>query len=65
MMEWLHGGHTRGHPPLMLSNLGVRLEASRDGQELDPATGQSVLASLAASYSQGQGGRRLDRGGYR
>ena len=49
----------------MLSNLGVRLEASRDGQELDPATGQSVLASLAASHSQAQGSRRLDRGGYR
>ena len=65
MMEWLHGGHSRGHLPLMLSNLGVRLEASRDGQELDPATGQSVLASLAASHSQAQGGRRLDRGGYR
>ena len=61
MMEWLHGG--RGHPPLMLSNLGVRLEASRDGQELDPAAGQSVLASFAASHTQGV--RRLDRGGYR
>ena len=53
----------------------VRLETSRDGQELDPGTGQTLLNNLGVTpghYTQpGYNGhghssyRRLDRGFYR
>ena len=62
MMTWLV---SRDRQPAALSCLATargRLEAARDGQELDSATGQAVLHSLGAGA---QPARRLDRGFYR
>ena len=69
MMDWMM---TRDRQPVMLSCLQVRLEASRDGQEVDPVTGQTILNNLGIVLGQTNqifggmpSGRRLDRGFYR
>ena len=69
MMDWLM---TRDRQPVMLSCLQVRLEASRDGQEVDPVTGQTILNNLGIVLGQTNqifggmpSGRRLDREFYR
>jgi len=72
MMKWML---PRDRQPVMMSCLQVRLETSRDGQELDPGTGQTLLNNLGVTpghYTQpGYNGhghssyRRLDRGFYR
>lgn len=42
MMQWMEAGRKS----VMLSSLPIRLESSRDGQEIEMATAQSLLGAL-------------------
>ena len=58
LMQWMTGGRKS----VMLSSLPIRLESSRDGQEIEAATAQSLLRSLGVFTGQQSTRRRLDRG---
>ena len=58
LMQWMTGGRKS----VMLSSLPIRLESSRDGQEIEAATAQSLLRSLGVFTGQQRTKRRLDRG---
>ena len=57
LMQWM----TAGRKPVMLSSLPIRLESSRDGQEVETATAQSLLGCLAVFTGPPSTKRRLDR----
>ena len=57
LMQWM----TAGRKPVMLSSLPIRLESSRDGQEVETATAQSLLGCLGVFTGPPSTKRRLDR----
>ena len=57
MMHWM----PPGRKSVMLSSLPVRLESSRDGQEIEMATAQSLLGALGVWTGPSNIKRKLER----
>ena len=57
LMQWM----TAGRKSVMLSSLPIRLESSRDGQEIEMATAQSLLGCLGVFTGPPSTKRKLDR----
>ena len=57
LMQWM----TPGRKSVMLSSLPIRLESSRDGQEVEMATAQSLLGYLGVFTGPPSTKRKLDR----
>ena len=57
LMQWMTGGRKS----VMLSSLPIRLESSRDGQEIEMATAQSLLGCLGVFTGPPSTKRKLDR----
>ena len=57
LVQWM----TAGARAVMLSSLPIRLESSRDGQEIETATAQSLLGCLGVFTGPPGTKRKLDR----
>lgn len=57
VMQWM----SVGRKSVMLSSLPIRLESSRDGQEIEMATAQSLLGYLGVFTGPQSNKRKLDR----
>ena len=61
LMQWM----TVGRKSVMLSSLPIRLESSRDGQEIETGTAQSLLGALGVWTGPPGLKKRLDQRIYR
>ena len=57
MMQWM----LAGRKSVMLNSLSIRIESSRDGQEIEMATAQSLLGALGVWTGPHHIKRKLER----
>lgn len=57
-MQWMHAGSRKS---VLLSSLPIRVESSRDGQEIESATAQSLLGALGVWTGPNSSKRNLER----